>query len=126
METMNQGLSPPTTCVDEKHPLGSGRKWRKENFWMPHNANGGATRYHVTENGVCPIGQTYAAHSPCEAGIHPDSHYRTPPGIQTKLEETPPSAWELLTYRYWKLVSAYGTVVNDGEAIQPTLITRRE
>ena len=49
----------------------------------------------------CPIGQHHCCqHSPWSRHP-PDSHHRTPWGIQTKLKKHRPSAWELLTYRYW-------------------------
>ena len=103
---------------------------------MPHNANGGATLDTMSlkmafdtmslKMAFAQSVNTIAANIAHEVGIHQIATTAHRMGIQTKLEETPALSLGASDVSLLELVSAYGTVVNDGEAIQPILITRVE
>ena len=125
-EAMNQGLSPCDLRVDENIPWEVEENGEKK-LWMPHNANGGATLDTMSlKMAFAQSVNTIAANIAHEVGIHQIATTAHRMGIQTKLEETPALSLGASDVSLLELVSAYGTVVNDGEAIQPTLITRVE
>lgn len=123
-EAMNQGLSPCDLRVDENIPWEVEENGEKK-LWMPHNANGGATLDTMSlKMAFAQSVNTIAANIAHEVGIHQIATTAHRMGIQTKLEETPALSLGASDVSLLELVSAYGTVVNDGEAIQPILITR--
>lgn len=125
-EAMNQGLSPCDLRVDENIPWEVEENGEKK-LWMPHNANGGATLDTMSlKMAFAQSVNTIAANIAHEVGIHQIATTAHRMSIQTKLEETPALSLGASDVSLLELVSAYGTVVNDGEAIQPTLITRVE
>lgn len=125
-EAMNQGLSPCDLRVDENIPWEVEENGEKK-LWMPHNANGGATLDTMSlKMAFAQSVNTIAANIAHEVGIHQIATTAHRMGIQTKLEETPALSLGASDVSLLELVSAYGTVVNDGEAIQPILITRVE
>ena len=125
-EAMNQGLSPCDLRVDENIPWEVEENGEKK-LWMPHNANGGATLDTMSlKMAFAQSVNTIAANIAHEVGIHQIATTAHRMGIQTKLEETPALSLGASDVSLLELVSAYSTVVNDGEAIQPTLITRVE
>ena len=125
-EAMNQGLSPCDLRVDENIPWEVEENGEKK-LWMPHNANGGATLDTMSlKMAFAQSVNTIAANIAHEVGIHQIATTAHRMGIQTKLEETPALSLGASDVSLLELVSTYGTVVNDGEAIQPILITRVE
>lgn len=125
-EAMNQGLSPCDLRVDENIPWEVEENGEKK-LWMPHNANGGATLDTMSlKMAFAQSVNTIAANIAHEVGIHQIATTAHRMGIQTKLEETPALSLGASDVSLLELVSAYGTVVNDGEVIQPILITRVE
>lgn len=125
-EAMNQGLSPCDLRVDENIPWEVEENGEKK-LWMPHNANGGATLDTMSlKMAFAQSVNTIAANIAHEVGIHQIATTAHRMGIQTKLEETPALSLGASDVSLLELVSAYGTVVNNGEAIQPILITRVE
>lgn len=125
-EAMNQGLSPCDLRVDENIPWEVEENGEKK-VWMPHNANGSATLDTMSlKMAFAQSVNTIAANIAHEIGIHRIASTAHRMGIRTKLEETPALSLGASDVSLLELVSAYGTVVNDGEAIQPILITRIE
>lgn len=125
-EAMNQGLSPCDLRVDENIPWEVEENGEKK-LWMPHNANGGATLDTMSlKMAFAQSVNTIAANIAHEVGIHQIATTARKMGIRTQLEETPALSLGASDVSLLELVSAYGTVVNDGEAIRPILITRVE
>lgn len=125
-EAMNQGLSPCDLRVDENIPWEVEENGEKK-LWMPHNANGGATLDTMSlKMAFAQSVNTIAANIAHEVGIHQIATTAHRMGIQTELEETPALSLGASDVSLLELVSAYGTVVNDGKAIHPILITRVE
>ena len=125
-EAMNQGLSPCDLRVDENIPWEVEENGEKK-LWMPHNANGGATLDTMSlKMAFAQSVNTIAANVAHEVGIHQIATTARKMGIRTQLEETPALSLGASDVSLLELVSAYGTVVNDGEAIRPILITRVE
>lgn len=125
-EAMNQGLSPCDIRVDENQP------WEviedgKKKIWMPHNANGGATLDTMSlKVAFAQSVNTIAANLAHEVGIDKIARTAKAMGIKTKLDETPAMSLGASDVSLLELVSAYGTIVNDGTAIEPVMVTRIE
>lgn len=125
-EAMNQGLSPCDLRVDENIPWEVEENGEKK-LWMPHNANGGATLDTMSlKMAFAQSVNTIAANIAHEVGIHNIATTARRMGIRTQLEETPALSLGASDVSLLELVSAYGTVINDGEAIRPMLVTRIE
>ena len=122
-EAMNQGLSPCDLRVDENQPwevIDHGEK----KIWMPHNANGGATLDTMSlKMAFAQSVNTIAANVAREVGIDRIARTAKAMGIQTPLEETPALSLGASDVSLLELVSAYGTIVNDGTAIEPIMVT---
>lgn len=125
-EAMNQGLSPCDMRVDENIPWEVEENGEKKQ-WMPHNANGGATLDTMSlRMAFAQSVNTIAANVAHEIGIGRIAKTAKLMGIQTPLEETPALSLGASDVSLLELVSAYGTVVNDGVAIPPLMVTRIE
>lgn len=122
-EAMNQGLSPCDLRVDQNIPwevMDHGEK----KLWLPHNANGGATLDTMSlKMAFAQSVNTIAANVAHEVGIDKIVRTAKAMGIKTPLEATPALSLGASDVSLLELVSAYGTVVNDGTAIDPILVT---
>lgn len=122
-EAMNQGLSPCDIRVDENRPwevIDNGEK----KIWMPHNANGGATLDTMSlKVAFAQSVNTIAANVAHEVGIDRIARTAKAMGIKTPLDETPALSLGASDVSLLELVSAYGTIINDGTAIDPVLVT---
>lgn len=125
-EAMNQGLSPCDLRTDENIPWEVEEKGEKK-WWMPHNANGGATLDTMSLRiAFARSVNTIAANVAHEVGIPNIARTAHAMGIKTPLEETPALSLGASDVSLLELVSSYGTVANDGKAIDPILVTRIE
>ncbi|WP_300724857.1 transglycosylase domain-containing protein [uncultured Bacteroides sp.] len=125
-EAMNQGLSPCDLRVDENVPWEVEENGQKK-YWMPHNANGGATLDTFSlKMAFAQSVNTIAANVAHEVGIPNIVKTAKAMGIKTPLDEIPALSLGASDVSLLELVSAYGTVVNDGVAIDPILVTRIE
>ena len=125
-EAMNQGMSPCDTRVDENIPWEVMDKGEKK-MWNPHNANGGCT-YDTMSLRVAfaQSVNTIAANLAHEVGIENIIHTAHSMGIKTKLVNAPALSLGASDVSLLELVSSYGTVMNDGIAIDPILVTKIE
>lgn len=125
-EAMNQGLSPCDLRVDENIP------WEvpdegKMVQWNPHNANGGCTLDTMSLRVAFARSiNTIAANVAHEVGIDNIVKTAHAMGIKTKLEATPALSLGASDVSLLELVSSYGTIMNDGVATDPILVTRIE
>lgn len=125
-EAMNQGLSPCDLRVDENIPWEVEEDGEKK-IWMPHNANGGATLDTFSlKMAFAQSVNTIAANVAHEIGIPNIIRTAHAMGIRTELDTIPSLSLGASDVSLLELVSAYGTVVNDGVAIEPVLVTRIE
>lgn len=125
-EAMNQGLSPCDTRVDVNEPWEVEEKGEKK-MWLPHNANGGATLDTMSlKVAFARSINIIAANVAHEIGIANIARTAHAMGIKTRLEETPSLSLGASDVSLLELVSAYGTAINDGKAIDPILVTRIE
>lgn len=123
-EAMNQGLTPCDTRMDEwqQYPDTIDGKPTK---WAPHNANG--TFY----NAPVPLKSAFAQSINSiavklgyETGISRVAQTAHAMGIESPLHETPALSLGASDVNLLELVNSYCTVVNDGKASVPILITR--
>lgn len=125
-EAMNQGLSPCDTRVDKNENWEVEDKGKIVN-WLPHNANGGAT-YDTMSLRVAfaQSVNTIAANLAHEIGIENVARTAKAMGIKTRLEVTPALSLGASDVNLLELVSSYGTIMDDGKAKEPILVTRIE
>ena len=125
-EAMNQGLTP---CDRRRDSYFSMRVWdpgkRREVVWAPTNANGYFTgdsmslraAFAQSVNSVAvKLGQ--------EVGVKNIAATARAMGIKSKLDPTPSLPLGASDVNLLELVNAYSTVVNNGKAHEPVLVTR--
>ena len=125
-EAMNQGLTPCDKRVDSYFSM---KVWddkqKKEVTWAPTNANGYFTgdslplkaAFAQSINSIAvKLGQ--------ECGIANIAATAEAMGIKSKLDKTPSLPLGSSDVNLLELVNAYSTVVNDGKAHEPVLVTR--
>jgi penicillin-binding protein 1A len=125
-EAMNQGLTPCDRRRDEYFAMKVfDKQQHKEVTWAPTNANGYFTgdsmplraAFAQSVNSVAVrLGQ--------ECGISNIAATAKAMGIKSPLDETPSLALGSSDVNLLELVNSYGTVVNDGKAHDPVLVTR--
>ena len=126
-EAMNQGISPCDLRVDQNIPWEVTDEKGEKKMWMPHNANGWATLDTMSlKVAFARSVNTIAANLAHEVGISKIAATAKAMGITTPLKETPALSLGASDVSLLELVSAYGTVMNDGEAIAPVLVTKVE
>ena len=123
-EAMNQGLTPCDTRVDEwkQYPDTVNGEPTK---WTPHNANG-------TFSGIAlPLKSAFAQSINSiavklgyELGIGNVAQTAHNMGIESPLHETPSLSLGSSDVNLLELVNGYCTVINDGTASPPVLITK--
>lgn len=125
-EAMNQGLTPCDKRRDEYFSMRVYDKFKKKEVtWAPTNANGYFTgdsmplkaAFAQSINSVAvKLGQ--------EVGIDNIVNTAHAMGIKSPLDNTPSLALGSSDVNLLELVNAYSTVVNDGKAHDPVLVTR--
>lgn len=125
-EAMNQGLTPCDKRRDEYFSMRVYDKFKKKEVtWAPTNANGYFTgdsmplkaAFAQSINSVAvKLGQ--------EVGIDNIVNTAHTMGIKSPLDNTPSLALGSSDVNLLELVNAYSTVVNDGKAHDPVLVTR--
>ena len=125
-EAMNQGLTPCDKRVDSYFSMKVwDKKQNKEVTWAPTNANGYFTgdslplkaAFAQSINSIAvKLGQ--------ECGVANIAATAQAMGIKSKLDVTPSLPLGSSDVNLLELVNAYSTVVNDGKAHEPVLVTR--
>ena len=125
-EAMNQGLTPCDKRVDSYFSMKVwDKKQNKEVTWAPTNANGYFTgdslplkaAFAQSINSIAvKLGQ--------ECGVANIAATAEAMGIKSKLDKTPSLPLGSSDVNLLELVNAYSTVVNDGKAHEPVLVTR--
>lgn len=125
-EAMNQGLTPCDRRVDEwqQYPdTVDGKPTR----WTPHNANG------FFSNAALPLKSAFAQSINSvavklgfEMGISNIARTAHAMGIESKLHEKPSLSLGSSDVNLLELVNSYCTVINDGKAHMPVMVTRIE
>lgn len=125
-EGFNKGLSPCDERIDQYQTwdvLEDGKPAK----WIPRNANGAYTGDTMTLKAAFARSiNTIAVQIAREAGIPDIIKTAHAMGIKTPLNETPSVSLGASDVSLLELVNAYGTVINDGMAHDPVLVTRIE
>lgn len=123
-EAMNQGLTPCDCRVDE---------WKqypdtvdgKPTTWAPHNANGFFSGANIPlKSAFAQSINSVAVKLGFELGIPNIARTAHAMGIESPLHETPSLSLGSSDVNLLELVNAYCTVINDGKAHMPILVTR--
>jgi penicillin-binding protein 1A len=123
---MNHGMSPCDTRNDHYLSLDV-LDHGKPKKWIPRNANGNFTgRDYTLKAAFAQSINTIAVQVAQEVGIHTVAETAKAMGIKTPLEETPALSLGASDVSLLELVNAYTTVINDGKAHDPVLVTRIE
>ena len=123
---MMHGMSPCDMMVDK--PV----TWKydetgKQKAWTPHNANGYCLNYPVSlKNAFAQSINTIAVQIAQQVGIPEIIKYAYLLGIKTPLENQPSTCLGSSDVSLLELVNSFGTVINEGVAHDPILITRIE
>ena len=123
-EAMNQGLTPCDTRVDEwqQYPDTVNGEPTK---WTPHNANGTFSGAEIPlKSAFAQSINSIAVKLGYEVGIHNVAQTAHAMGIESPLHETPSLSLGSSDVNLLELVNGYCTVVNDGRANAPILITK--
>jgi len=125
-EAMNQGLTPCDTRVDSYYNLtleeASSNRGR---VWVPHNANGTVSGHSLTlKTAFAKSVNTIAAKLGQEVGIERVIYTAHQMGIKSELEAVPAIALGSSDVNLLELVNSYSTIVNDGKAHDPVMVTR--
>lgn len=123
---MNHGMSPCDTRVDHYIQLDV-LDHGKPTKWVPRNDRGNYTgREYSLKAAFAQSINTIAVQVAQEVGIHTVAETAKSMGIKTRLEETPALSLGASDVSLEELVNAYSTVVNDGKAHDPILVTKIE
>ena len=115
-EAMNQGMTPCTSYTDTYYNLGG---------WSPHNANGSVSGARMAlRTAFAQSVNTIAAKLGYDVGIDRVANTAHAMGIKSRLDEVPSLALGASDVSLLEMVNAYSTVVNDGMAHEPILVTR--
>ena len=125
-EAMNQGLTPNDRRLDSYFSM---KVWddekKKEVLWAPTNANGYFTDYNMTlKSAFAQSINSVAVRVGQEVGIDKIAQTAHRMGIKSPLHETPSLALGASDVNLLELVNAYSTIINDGMAHEPVLVTR--
>ena len=125
-EAMNQGLTPCDKRRDEYFSMRVYDKFKKKEVtWAPTNANGYFTGDSMPlEAAFAQSINSVAVKLGQEVGIDNIVNTAHAMGIKSPLDNTPSLALGSSDVNLLELVNAYSTVVNDGKAHDPVLVTR--
>ena len=123
---MKQGLTPSDTRKDEYIRMKVyDPKRDTTTLWQPHNADGRFTNAHIPlRSAFARSINTIAVKLGQECGIPQVAQTARDMGIRSPLDETPSLPLGSSDVSLFELVSAYGTVANDGTHVTPILVTR--
>jgi len=125
-EAMNQGLTP---CDRRRDSYFAMKVWdpakKREGTWAPTNANG----YFTGDSMPLRVAFAQSVNSVAvklgqEVGIRNIVTTAHAMGIKSKLDPTPSLALGSSDVNLLELVNSYSTIVNDGRAHEPVLVTR--
>ena len=125
-EAMNQGLTP---CDRRRDSYFAMKVWdpakKREVTWAPTNANG----YFTGDSMPLRVAFAQSVNSVAvklgqEVGIRNIVTTAHAMGIKSKLDPTPSLALGSSDVNLLELVNSYSTIVNDGRAHEPVLVTR--
>ena len=123
---LNHGLSPCDLRTDQYvdwDVIEDGKPAK----WVPHNADGYSTGDTMTLKAAFARSiNTIAVQVAKEAGISEVAKTARAMGIKTPLEETPALSLGASDVSLLELINGYCTVINDGMAHDPILVTRIE
>jgi penicillin-binding protein 1A len=123
---MMHGMSPCDMMTD-KQVTWTYDEGGKKKSWTPHNANGYSLNYPVTlKNAFAQSINTVAVQIAQQVGIPEIIKYAYLLGIKTPLENQPSTCLGSSDVSLLELVNSFGTVINEGVAHDPILITRIE
>lgn len=125
-EAMNQGLTPCDTRMDAYFSM---KVWdnekKQEVTWAPTNANGYFTDREMSlKSAFAQSINSVAVRLGQEVGISNVAETAHKMGIKSKLHETPSLALGASDVNLLELVNAYSTIIDDGTAHEPVLVTR--
>ena len=125
-EAMNQGLTPNDRREDSYFSMNVwDNEQKKEVLWAPTNANGFFTGYNMTlKSAFAQSVNSIAVKIGQEMGIDRIAQTAHKMGIKSPLHETPSLALGASDVNLLELVNAYSTIINDGMAHEPVLVTR--
>ncbi|MBQ3630138.1 MAG: transglycosylase domain-containing protein [Prevotella sp.] len=125
-EAMNQGLTPCDTRVDSYYRMSLDEaRSNRGRVWVPHNANGYVTGSSMTlKRAFAKSVNTIAAKLGQEVGIDRVIYTAHQMGIKSQLEKVPSLALGSSDVNLLELVNAYTTIINDGKAHEPVMVTR--
>ena len=125
-EAMNQGLTPCDRRRDTYFAMKVyDAKAKKEVTWAPTNANGYFTGDSMPLRAAFAQSiNSVAVRLGMEVGITNIAHTAHEMGIKSPLDETPALSLGSSDVNLLELVNSYSTVVNDGKAHEPVLVTK--
>lgn len=123
-EAMNQGLTPCDRRVDEWKQYPDTVKG-KPTIWTPHNANGTFSGANIPlKSAFAQSINSVAVKLGYEMGIHNVAQTAHAMGIESPLHETPSLSLGSSDVNLLELVNSYCTVINDGRANMPIMVTK--
>ncbi len=124
---MNKGLSPRDRRVDSYISMKVPGPNGEPTYWQPHNANGSFSGDSISLKAAFAQSiNTIAVKLGLEVGIPSVISTARAMGIKSPLDNTPSLSLGASDVNLLELVDAYCTVVNDGRAHDPVLVTRIE
>ena len=125
-EAMNQGILPCDTRKDEYISM-KVMDHGKEVTWAPHNADGRFTNANITLRHAFAMSvNTIAVKLGQECGIDRIVRTAHDMGIKSELKATPALALGSSDVNLLELTDAYCTPMNNGQQIDPVLVTKIE
>ena len=125
-EAMNQGILPCDTRRDEYIAM-KVMDHGKEVTWAPHNADGRFSYANITLKQAFAMSvNTIAVKLGQECGIERIASTAHDMGIKSDLQATPALALGASDVNLLELVDAYCTPMNNGQQIDPVLVTKIE
>lgn len=123
-EAMNQGLTPCDCRVDEWKQYPDTVKG-KPTVWTPHNANGTFSNANIPlKSAFAQSINSIAVKLGYEVGIRNVARTAHAMGIESPLHETPSLSLGSSDVNLLELVNSYCTVINNGRAGMPILVTK--
>jgi penicillin-binding protein 1A len=125
-EAMNKGMG-PCDYREDKYITWDVMEKGQPKVWTPHNANGIYSGQNLTLKAAFARSiNSVAVALAKEVGIHDIVQTAQAMGIKTPLHEIPSVCLGSSDVSLLELVNAYSTVINDGMAHDPVLVTRIE
>jgi penicillin-binding protein 1A len=125
-EAMNQGMTPCDKRRDEYISMNVfDKKTHSMKLWQPHNANGNFTGDSMyLKSAFAQSVNSIAVRLGQDVGISNVAKTAHAMGIDSPLDETPSLALGSSDVTLLEMVNAYCTIVNDGRAHRPLMVTK--